>query len=229
MKAVILAGGKGTRLRPFTSILPKALLPLKERPILEHIILYLKKHGITEIIISIGYLGYQIKNYFGNGSDLGVKITYVEEKESLGTAGCLNLMKDKLDDTFILMGGDNITNLNLKDFIKFHKEKKGILSVGLFQHSEKIPWGIYELNEDCSVKKFLEKPTFTRNAGTMIFCVEPRIFDFIPSSAGIINITDHVIPKLLEAGKKIFGYAFKDYWIDIGKLDDYKRINGDIS
>ena len=226
MKVVILAGGKGTRLRPFTNIVPKPLLPLKERPILEHIILYLKKHGITDIIISIGYLGYQIRNYFGDGSEWGVNINYVEEEKAMGHAGCLRLMKDQLTETFLLMGGDNITNLNLTEFIKFHKEKKGILSVALFEHTETIPWGVYDLDEDHAIEKFVEKPTITHKAGTMIFCLEPRIFDFIPEDQDIVNLTDHIIPRLLKKGEKIYGFPFSDYWIDIGKLEDYKRVNG---
>ena len=226
MKAVILAGGKGTRLRPFTTVVPKPLLPLKERPILEHVILYLKQYGITDIIISIGYLGYQIKNYFGDGSQFGVHIEYVEEEKPLGTAGCLRPIKDRLTETFILMGGDNITNLNLSNFIAFHREKQGIISVALFEYSEPVPWGIYELNGDSSVKGFTEKPTFTHKAGTMIFCLEPQIFEHIPEQADPANLTDHVIPALLKSGVKVFGYPFRDYWIDIGKLDDYYEMNG---
>jgi NDP-sugar pyrophosphorylase family protein len=227
MKAVILAGGKGKRMRPFTHVVPKPLLPFKERPILEHIILYLKNYGIVDFIISIGHLGYQIKNYFGDGSEFGVNIEYAEEKKPLGTAGCLNLIKDKIKDTFLLFGGDNLTTLNLKKFIQFHKKKNGIATIALFEFAERSEYGIYELNPDHSINKFLEKPVFTHNAGTMIFCLEPEIFDFIPANKEekVINITDHIIPALLKAGKKIFGYKFKGYWIDIGRMHEYMKMN----
>jgi NDP-sugar pyrophosphorylase family protein len=225
MKAVILAGGEGTRMRPYTYVVPKPLLPVNNRPILEHVIKNLNKHGINDLIISIGYLGYQIKNYFGDGSGFGTNIEYVEEERPLGTAGCLNLLRDKLKETFLLYGGDNLTNLDIKDFIRFHKEKGGILTVALFEFNEKTKWGIYNLNSDSSIKEFLEKPTFTHNAGTMIFCVEPRIFDYIPQDKGVVNITDHIIPKLLEKGERIFGYPFKGEWIDIGSIDDYENAN----
>jgi mannose-1-phosphate guanylyltransferase/phosphomannomutase len=228
MKAVILAGGKGTRLRPFTHIVPKPLLPFKERPILEHIILYLKNYGITDIIITLSHLGYQIRNYFGDGKELGVHIEYFEEKEPLGTAGCLIPFKDHLKETFLVLGGDNITALKLDEFMKFHKEKKGIATIAIFEFEEKTKWGIYELNHDCSISRFLEKPVFRHNAGTMIFCLEPEIFKYIPAGHGIANLTDHVIPRLLQSGEKMFGFRFSDFWLDIGSMDDYSKIlNGE--
>ena len=225
MKAVILAGGKGTRLRPLTYAIPKPLLPINERPMLEHILLYLKKYGITEVFMTIGYLGYQIKSYFGDGSDLGIKIKYVEEKKPLGTAGCLNLIKDELDDTFILIGGDNLTTLDLSKFVEFHKKSKGVGTVALFKLEEKLEYGIYELDDkDSSVKGFLEKPTYTHLAGTMIFALEPGILEFVPENKehSVINLTDDIIPRVLKSDKKFSGYAFGDYWVDIGRLSDYE-------
>ncbi len=228
MKAVILAGGKGTRLRPFTHVVPKPLLPFKERPILEHIILYLKNYGITDIIITISHLGYQIRNYFGDGSSLGVKIEYFEEKEPMGTAGCLLPFKDKLKETFLVLGGDNLTTLKLDEFMKFHKEKKGIATVALFEFEERTKWGIYELDGSCRIERFLEKPTFKHNAGTMIFCLEPGIFMHIPQAKGVVNLTGDIIPMLLHSGEKIYGFCFSDFWLDIGSMDDYNKIlNGE--
>jgi len=224
MKAVILAGGKGTRLRPFTNVVPKPLLPFKDRPILEHIILYLKKYGITDIIVTISHLGYQIKSYFGDGKELGVHIEYFEEKEPLGTAGCLLPFKDKLKETFLVLGGDNITTLKLDEFMKFHKEKKGIASVAVFEFEEKTKWGIYEMDQNDMVKKFWEKPTFKHNASTMIFLLEPGIFRYIPAGKVMVNLTDHVIPKLIQSNEKMFGFRFSDFWLDIGSMDDYNKI-----
>lgn len=225
MKCVILAGGKGTRLRPYTYLVPKPLLPYKEKPILEHIIEYLKDFGIDDITISIGYLGYQIKNYFGDGSQLGVKIDYIEEKEPLGTAGCLNLLRGRIKETFMLFGGDNITSLDIGKFIEYHKSKGGIMTVALFNFVTKVAWGVYTLNRDGSIKNFLEKPEYQHNAGTMIFCLEPEVFDFIPKGAKHLNLTDDVIPKVLGEGKKIYGYKFNEEWIDLGNIEDYKKIS----
>ncbi len=228
MKAVILAGGKGTRLRPLTYSVPKPLLPYRQKPILEHIIEKLKSHGINEFIITVGHLGYQIKNYFGDGSRHGVRIEYTEEKEPLGTAGCLNLARDKLKETFLVFGGDNLTDLDIEDFVRFHKEKDGIMTIALFEFEHKVSWGIYHLHDDHSIKGFSEKPTFRHIAGTMIFCMEPRVLDYIPDNTknpSIINITDHIIPTLLENGEKIYGYIHKGEWIDIGRPEDLHRIN----
>lgn len=226
MKAVILGGGKGTRLRPLTYKTPKPLLPVKGKPILEHVINYLKCYGITDLIVTTEYMGDKIRKYFGDGKRFGVKIEYSEEKKPLGTAGCLTLIKDKLKETFILIGGDNLTKLNLKKFIEFHKRKKGILTAALFEFEEKSKWGIYNLNKDKSILNFMEKPVFKHTAGTMIFCLEPEIFEHIPKKPkGVVNLTDHVIPELLKKGKKIYGFEFSDFWEDIGSLGDYKRVN----
>ncbi|MFH1432693.1 MAG: nucleotidyltransferase family protein [archaeon] len=231
MKAVILAGGKGTRLRPLTYAIPKPLLPINERPMLEHIILYLKRYGITDIYLTIGYLGYQIKTYFNDGKDLGVNIKYIEEKKPLGTAGCLNLIKDVLDDTFILIGGDNLTTLDLAKFIDFHKKSKSVGTVALFKLENKLEYGIYKLNEDSSVNEFLEKPVFVHLAGTMIFVLEPEIFKFIPENEdqSVINLTDDVIPKVLASGSRFSGYPFDGYWVDVGRLSDYEAAHSHTS
>jgi NDP-sugar pyrophosphorylase family protein len=225
MKAVILAGGKGTRLRPLTLKTPKPLLPVDKKPILEHVIEYLKGHGITDLIVTVEYMGDKVIDYFGDGKKFGVNIEYSKETKPLGTAGCLSPIKDKLDETFILIGGDNLTKLNLGEFIRFHKRNKGILTAALFEYAEKSKWGIYNLNEDKSIRDFLEKPAFVHTAGTMIFCLEPRIFEYIPEKPkGVVNLTDHVIPELLKKKERIFGFPFKEFWFDIGSIEDYESI-----
>lgn len=225
MKCVILAGGKGTRLRPYTHLVPKPLLPYKQKPILEHIIEYLKSYGITDIVLSIGYLGYQIRNYFGDGSAFGVNIQYIEEKEPLGTAGCLNMIRDSIKGTFLLFGGDNITSLKLDKFMQYHKDKKSVLTVALFNCVTKIPWGVYNLNSDGSVKDFIEKPQYSHNAGTMIFCLEPEVLKHVPKNIDRpYNLTDDIIPQLLAEKKKIYGYRFDEQWIDIGNIEDYRKL-----
>jgi mannose-1-phosphate guanylyltransferase/phosphomannomutase len=226
MKAVILAGGRGERLRPLTDKKPKPLITIKNRPILEYVIEYLKSYGIRDLIITIGYKGEQIKKHFGNGKKFGVKIDYAVEDKPLGTAGCLVPIKKKLKDSFILIGGDNFTKMNLRKFIDFHRKNKGILTAALFEFDEKLKWGIYSLNRDKSICEFREKPVFTYTAGTMIFCLEPDIFKHIPDNPDkVINLTDHIMPDLLRKGEKIYGFEFREMWEDIGSYEDYERVN----
>ena len=190
---------------------------------LEHILIHLKQHGITDIIIAVGYLGYQIKNYFGDGSELGIKITYSEEKKALGTAGCLAKLKDELKgEPFLVMGGDNLTNLNITDFVKFHKEKKGIASIALVEIEVPVEYGVADLEEDKSILRFREKPVFKYNASTMLYCLNPEIFDFIEEGK---DFAKDIFPFLLSRGYKIFGYSFNDLWIDVGRMDDFNKAN----
>lgn len=225
-KAVILAGGTGTRLRPLTDNTPKPMLPLKGKPILEHVIDHLKENGITDLIITLGYMGHQITDYFGDGSKFGVSIEYVKENQPLGTAGCLNLIRDKLTETFLLVGADNVTHLDLKKFINFHREKCGLMTVALFEFNRKVEFGIYELGEGHRISQFKEKPTYTHTAGTMIFCIEPDIFNHIPKSCDtVLNLTDHIIPELLKRGERVYGFPFSDFWVDIGNMEQYESLN----
>ena len=223
MKAVILAGGKGTRLRPLTYAVPKPLLPLKHRPIIEHIMLHLKSHDIKDITITIGYLGYQIKSYFHEGKDLGVSIKYHEEKQALGTAGCLYELKDELkDEPFLVMGGDNFTNIDLTKMLNFHREKKAAVTIALIEMSVPVDFGVVELNKDSSVKRFREKPSFEFLGSTMIYCVNPEVLDYIKEGD---DFAKDIFPRLLADGKKICGFTFNDLWIDIGKIEEYTRAN----
>ena len=226
MKAVILAGGLGTRLRPLTEDIPKPMLPISGKPILGHVIDHLKSHGITEIIITAGYKKEKIEEYFGDGSIFGVSIEYSIENEPMGTAGCLLPLKDKLNETFLLIGADNLTKLDVGKFIQFHKERKGLLSVALFKFKEKVKWGIYETDNDSKIIEFKEKPTYVHHGGTMIFCIEPGIFDHIPEREGVVNLTDHVIPDLLSKGEKVYGFPFNDFWVDIGSVEEYEKLKG---
>ncbi len=223
MKAVILAGGKGTRLRPFTYAVPKPLLPVNQKPMIEHIINSLKNYGITDIIITLGYLGYQIRNYFGDGSNFGVNITYSEEEKSLGTAGCLAPIKDMLkDDTFLLMAGDNLTNLNFNEFLEFHKMKGGVGTIALVEIDTKIEFGVADLDENQNIVRFKEKPVYKNYASTMIYALEPEVLDYIHEG---MDFAKELFPKLLENGKKIYGYVFNDLWVDVGRISDYEKVN----
>ncbi|RLG14880.1 MAG: hypothetical protein DRN66_00755 [Candidatus Nanohalarchaeota archaeon] len=223
MKAVILAGGKGTRLRPLTYAVPKPLLPLKQRPIIEHIMMHLKSHDIKEFIITIGYLGYQIKNYFHDGKDLGVSIKYEEERQALGTAGCLYALKDQLKkEPFIVMGGDNFTNMDITKMVQFHKEKKAAVTIALIEMSIPVDFGVVEIDKDGAVERFREKPSFDYLGATMIYCVSPEVLKYVKEGD---DFAKDIFPQLMADGKKICGFKFRDLWIDIGKIDEYSKAN----
>lgn len=223
--AVILAGGKGTRLRPLTYAVPKPLLPFQQRPLLEHIILHLKRHGIRDFIFTVGYLGYQIRNYFGDGSEWGVNIEYAEEKRPRGSAGCLIPLRKNLDKTFLLVGGDNLTTMNYRRFLRYHKKKGGIATLALTEIEVPVELGIADINKSNAITRFREKPVFRYNAATIIWALEPRILKYIPR--GFSEMNKEILPRLLRAGEKVYGYPFKDFWVDIGRLEEYYRLGAE--
>jgi NDP-sugar pyrophosphorylase family protein len=159
MKAVILAGGKGTRLRPYTTVFPKPLMPIGDKPILEIIICQLKSCGLGDIIITVGHLGELITNFFGDGSKLGVNIKYTKEDQPLGTAGGLGLIKEELKDTFLMINGDTLTTLSFADLINYHKRNGAIATIALKKRGVYIDFGIVELDSNSSIKEYIEKPT----------------------------------------------------------------------
>lgn len=223
-KAVILAGGKGTRLRPFTYEMPKPLIPLKGKPLLQHNLDLLKSHGITEFYISIGYKGKQIKDYFGNGEKFGINIKYIEEKEPLGTAGPLKLAEKYLDDTFILIWCDILADIDLEDFIAFHKNSGGLATMALASVEDVTAFGVASL-KGSKIIGFVEKPTKEEapsnliNAGMII--LEPKVFKYFPNKK-VISIEKEIYPKLVEAGK-MYGYPFVGQWYDTGTHEAYEK------
>jgi NDP-mannose synthase len=221
MKAVILAGGKATRLRPYTTNFPKPLMPIGERPILEMVIERLKHFGITDIIISTGYLAEMIRVFFRDGSKLGVKITYSDEEQPLGTAGPLNLIKNQLDDTFILMNGDVLTDLDFETFISFHRKNKGDATIVLSNRKLMIDFGVIDIDDQNCFVSWKEKPTFDYLISTGIYAFEPKTLDVLPT-AGSLDVPDF-IKRLQKEHYKVLGYTHTGYWLDIGKPMDYEK------
>ena len=221
MKAVILAGGKAIRLRPYTTNFPKPLMPIGERPILEIVIQRLKDFGITDIIISTGYLGEMIRVFFMDGSKFGVKITYSEEKEPLGTAGPLNLLRDQLDDTFILMNGDVLTDLDFGQFISFHRLHKAQTTISLSKRAFLIDFGVIDIDDYSYFKAWKEKPTFEYLISTGIYLFEPETLNILPPK-GCLNVPDF-IQRLRKKNYMVLGYVHNGYWLDIGKPADYEK------
>lgn len=231
MKAVIMAGGEGTRLRPLTSNCPKPMLPLANRPMMEHIITLLKRHGVDEVVVTVAFLANQIRNYFGDGSEFGVKMVYATEDQPLGTAGSVRNAMDVLDERFLVISGDVLTDIDLGKILSAHEEKQAIATIGLVAVENPLEFGIVITRDDGSIERFLEKPTwgqvFSDTINTGIFVLEPEIFDFIPADRPV-DFSSEVFPALLEAGKPLFGAVAEGYWEDVGTLEAYVSAHKDV-
>ncbi|MHA1379214.1 MAG: sugar phosphate nucleotidyltransferase [Candidatus Helarchaeota archaeon] len=231
MKAVILAGGKGTRLRPLTSNIPKPLAPIVNTPMIVHTINLLKKHGFNDIIITIGYLGNQIEDLLGSGEDLGVRISYFKEKRPLGTAGSLKFLEDRLQETFIVISSDIITDLNLKEMYDYHKKKKSTATIALTTAEIPVAYGIVVTDDRNKITKFLEKPGWSQifsdkiNAG--IYILEPEVIKFI-HKGDKFDFSHQLFPRLLADDYPMYGYTMNSYWLDLGNPEKYVQANHDV-
>ncbi len=231
MKAVIMAGGEGTRLRPLTSNCPKPMLPLANRPMMEHIIDLLKKHGFDEIVVTVAFLANQIRTCFGDGSELGVRMVYATEDQPLGTAGSVRNAMAELDERFLVISGDVLTDIDLGRLVAFHEEHQALATIGLVAVDNPLEFGIVITHEDGSIERFLEKPTwgqvFSDTINTGIFVLEPEIFDYIEPGRPV-DFSSEVFPKLLDAGQPLFGAVAEGYWEDVGTLEAYLSAHKDM-
>ncbi|MEM1524543.1 MAG: nucleotidyltransferase family protein [Nitrososphaerales archaeon] len=219
LKAVILAGGLGTRLRPYTLFLPKPMLPLGHKPVLEHIIEWLRDNGIRDIIISVEYLKMFIEGYFEDGHELGVRINYAHAKKPLGTAGQLKVAEKYIDGTFICVYGDTILNLNLKDALNFHKDKNALATIILKPYKISLRYGFIEIDNDGAVKKWREKPKVSGLINTGCYIMEPNFLKYIPE--GVMYGMNDAFKNALKAKERIYGYITKGEFIDIGDKKTY--------
>ena len=224
MKAVILAGGKGTRLAPYTTIFPKPLMPIDDMPILEILLRQMKMAGIDEAILAVGYLKELLRAYFNNGERLGIKIRYSFEEKPLGTAGPLSLV-DGIDDTFIVSNGDVLTTMKIGELVQFHRKNKAAATIAMHTRKVRIDLGVLELNGSNEVYNYIEKPTYDFNVSMGIYVFEPKIFEYIPKNE-YLDFPDLVL-KLLYNGEKVVGYPFDGYWQDLGRPDDYQQALND--
>jgi len=224
MKAIVLAGGKGTRLAPYTHILPKPLMPIDDMPILEVLLRQMKRAGVNHVVLTVGHLSSLLRAYFGTGEQWGLDISYSYEDKPLGTAGPIALVQG-LDKTFLVTNGDVLTTLNLKKLIAFHKQKGGIATIAAHQRQVKIDLGVIQWDGDDRVSGYIEKPTtdYTVSMGMYIF--EPRVLEYIPAGE-YLDFPDLIL-KLLANGEKVCGYTFDGYWMDLGRPDDYAQANED--
>lgn len=220
MKAVILAGGLGTRLRPFTEIIPKPLLPIGEKSVLEIQIEHLKQSGFDEIFLATNYKSEYIENFFGDGSRYGVKLKISKEEKPLGTVGPLTLLKAELKKPFLMMNGDILTLLNYKLMYEFACENESLLTIGIKEYIMPFAFGNV-FSEGDYVTGIEEKPDIKHNILAGIYIMKPRIFELIPDN--IYFGMDNLIHKMLENKKAITKFEIKDYWLDIGQVGDYEK------
>lgn len=222
---VIMAGGKGTRLRPLTKSTPKPLLKVGEKPILEHNIQRLSLFGMDDIWITVNYLGEQIENYFGNGSAKSLNIEYVWEDDPLGTAGALSKIDNFRHDYVLLTNSDILTNLDYEDFFLQFKKENADLAIVTIPYKVNIPYAVLETNNG-HVLNFKEKPTYTYYSNGGIYLMKRDVLDYIPANS-FYNTTD-LMEKLISEGLKVFSYPMSGYWLDVGKPEDYKKAQKDI-
>jgi mannose-1-phosphate guanylyltransferase / phosphomannomutase len=230
VKAVVMAGGEGTRLRPLTSNQPKPMVPIVGKPCMEHIIDLLKEHGFEDIIVTVAFLPQAIRSYFGGGESLGVDVSYSVEESPLGTAGSVRLAAGRLDDTFLVISGDALCDVDLTKLVEFHREKKASVTIGLKAVDNPLEFGIVVTDEAGRIERFLEKPSwgqvFSDTINTGIYVLEPEVLRHIPTDRPF-DFSKELFPLLLEMGRPMYGVVMDGYWQDIGNLDQFRQANFD--
>jgi mannose-1-phosphate guanylyltransferase / phosphomannomutase len=231
MKAVIMAGGEGTRLRPLTSNQPKPMMPIANRPMMEHVVHLLKRHGFDDIVVTVAFQANAIRTYFGNGSEFGVRMVYATEENPLGTAGSVRNAMDELHEPFLVISGDVVTDIDLAAVVDFHLERKGLATIALKAMENPLEFGIVIARDDGSIERFLEKPSwgqvFSDTINTGIYVLQPEIFEHIEAGKSV-DFSADVFPRLLDEGMPLFGYVAEGYWEDVGTLDAYIKAHQDV-
>jgi len=231
VKAVILVGGEGTRLRPLTYTTVKAMVPVLNKPFIEYVIRYLSNHNIKEIILALGYKPDCITDYFGDATQLGTKLVYSVETEPLGTAGAIKNAEQYIDDTFFIMNGDIFTDLNLTEMLRFHRDRGAMVTIALTPVDDPTRFGVVETDSNQRVTSFVEKPKREQVTSNMInagvYIVESQVLKRIPKDKRFMFERD-VFPALLAEGEPIFSYASKAYWIDTGTPEQYLQLSSDL-
>jgi mannose-1-phosphate guanylyltransferase len=222
MIAVIQAGGKGTRLRPYTLALPKPLMPIGDLPVIEVLLKWLRRWGVKKIYITTGYLGQLIRSLCNDGSQWDIDIEYSQEKEPLGTIGPLCLIKSQLNETFLTINGDVICDMNLRDFIHFHQKHDGLVSVAVTEKHVKVDLGVLE-NQNGQMVDFREKPELKFVVSMGIYCMDPEIMDLIPKN--VPYGFDNLMYAMMENDMPVYMYRHDGLWLDIGREEDYRHAN----
>ncbi|MDQ4064479.1 MAG: sugar phosphate nucleotidyltransferase, partial [Actinomycetota bacterium] len=230
-QAVIMAGGEGSRLRPLTTNIPKPMLPVANRPLMDHIIELLKRHRMTDVVATVQFLSSVIRNYFRDGSDLGISLSYATEEVPLGTAGSVMAAQDLLSGTFLVISGDALTDIDLEEVIAFHRAKGAAATIVLKHMTDPLEFGIVLTDEDDRIQRFLEKPSwgqvFSDTINTGIYVLEPEIFDLIPPDQPF-DFSSELFPMMLDKGLPLFGFVTDAYWTDVGTTDAFLQAGYDV-
>ena len=226
MKAIVLAGGKGTRLAPYTYILPKPLMPIGDMPILEVLLRQMKRAGIEDVILTVGHLAQLLHTFFMEGQQWGMNISYSYEEDPLGTAGPLSLI-ESLGSTFLVTNGDVLTTLDLRQLLAFHRSQGGIATIAVHRRQVKIDLGVVQWNGNNSLSGYIEKPTYDYTVSMGMYIFEPRVLEYIPYNQ-YLDFPDLVL-KMIAAGETVSGYNFDGYWMDLGRPDDYAQASEDFA
>ena len=225
-----MAGGEGTRLRPLTSNQPKPMVPIVGKPCMEHILELLKRHGFEDVIVTVAFLPQAIRSYFGSGETLGLEIGYSVEESPLGTAGSVRLAAGRLDDTFLVISGDALCDVDLSRLVAFHREKQASVTIGLKSVENPLEFGIVVTDDDARIERFLEKPSwgqvFSDTINTGIYVLEPEVLRHVPTDRPF-DFSKELFPLLLEMGRPMYGCVLDGYWQDIGNLDQFRQANFD--
>ncbi len=231
MKAVLMAGGEGSRLRPLTILRPKPMVPIVNKPVMEHVLGLLKRHGIDEVVVTVQYLAHVIQDNFGDGSELGMRIHYSVEETPLGTAGSVKKAEHLLDEPFVVISGDALTDLDLQGIIASHHSRRAKATLTLYHVPNPLEYGVVIVDDEGRIRQFLEKPSwgevFSDTVNTGIYVLEPSIFDYIPKDRAV-DFSQDVFPKLLEQGDRLYGHVSEGYWTDIGNIQEYMRASADL-
>jgi len=230
VKAVVMAGGEGTRLRPLTSNQPKPMVPIVGKPCMEHILELLRKHGFDDVVVTVAFLPQAIRSYFGNGESLGMKIEYSVEESPLGTAGSVGLAREKLDEPFLVISGDALCDVDLTQLVEAHREKGAAVTIGLKAVDNPLEFGIVVTDDEGRIERFLEKPSwgqvFSDTINTGIYVLEPEVLRHVPTDRPY-DFSKELFPLLLEMGRPLYGHVCEGYWQDIGNLDQFRQANFD--
>ena len=224
MKAIILAGGKGSRLAPYTKILPKPLMPIGDMPILEVLLRQLKASGINEVILTVGYLSQIMYAFFQDGERLGMQISYSLEDKPLGTAGPLSLIPE-LNETFLVANGDVLTTLDFKELIQEHRRSGAVATIASHARKVKIDLGVIQFDGSNKIAGYIEKPTYDFFVSMGVYIFEPRVLEYIPHNE-YLDFPDLVL-RLIEDKQLVRGYPYDGYWQDLGRADDYEQAISD--
>lgn len=219
MNAIVLAGGKGTRLAPYTTVLPKPLMPIGDIPILDIVLRQLASSGFTNITLAVGHLAELLMAYCGDGSKYNLSLTYSREETPLGTAGPITLVPN-LNETFLMMNGDLLTNINYREVWNYHKQRNALATIATYKRDVKIDLGVIEIDDNNWATNYIEKPTYHYAVSMGIYIFEPAIMQYIPNNQRF-DLPDLIL-RLFDEGEQVNCYRFDGYWLDIGRHDDYE-------